>query len=148
MPGDSGENAVPVGSRLRTVVGHSAFRYLVAGGLSFLFDLGLLALFKNVFNWPLPVATATAFLASFVFTYTIQRVFSFESAAPHGAALLKYAALVAFNVLATVAIVALVDATLFGWVGGKVIATAATTVWNYFAYRYWVFRAAPTSKKD
>jgi putative flippase GtrA len=120
----------------------------VAGGLAFLFDIGLLALFKNVFNWPLPVATATAFLGSFVFTYTIQRLFSFQSAAPHGTALVKYAALVAFNVVATVAIVALVDATLFGWVGGKVIATAATTVWNYFAYRYWVFPAAPTSKKD
>jgi putative flippase GtrA len=120
----------------------------VAGGLAFLFDVGLLALFKNVLGWPLPTATATAFLGSFVFTYTIQRMFSFGSTSPHGTALLKYAALVAFNTLATVGIVAWIDATPLGWIGGKVIATAATTVWNYFAYRYWVFAAAPTSKKE
>lgn len=142
------DDPAPAASRLRGIAGHSAVRYLVAGGLAFLFDVGLLALFKNVFDWPLWVATGTAFLASFAFTYTIQRVFSFSSASPHGPALLKYAGLVGFNTIATVVIVAGINATPLGWVGGKVIATAAATVWNYFAYRYWVFAAAPTTKKE
>nr|WP_281369878.1 GtrA family protein [Leifsonia psychrotolerans] len=127
---------------------HSSIRYLIAGGVAFLFDIGLLALFKNVFDWPLWLATGLAFLASFFFTYTIQRFFSFESSAPHGAALVKYAALVAINTLATVAVVTWISPTALGWIGGKVVATGASTVWNYFAYRYWVFNSTYSSKKD
>ena len=117
----------------------SAIRYLVAGGLSFLVDIGLLALFHEVFAWPTWLAAGTAFVLSFAFTYTIQRYFTFESSAPHGRTLLKYTVLVIFNTLATAVIVALIDMTPAGWAVGKVAATAATTIWNYFAYRYWVF---------
>jgi putative flippase GtrA len=131
---------------LTRIARHSAVRYLFAGGLAFLVDIGLLALLKNGLGWPLWLATGVAFLISFFFTYTIQRLFSINSGAPHGVALLKYAALVAFNTGTTVVIVALVDATPLGWVGGKVIATAASTVWNYFAYRYWVFADTGNSK--
>lgn len=127
---------------------HSTFKYLFAGGLAFLVDLGVLALLKNVFDWPLWLATGTAFLLSFFFTYTIQRIFAFGSSAPHGVALLKYAALVGINTLATVAIVSLVNPTILGWLGGKITATALSTVWNYFAYRYWVFAETRAHKKD
>ena len=102
-------------------------------------DLGLLALFHEVFGWPTWLSAGLAFIISFAFTYTIQRWFTFGSQAPHGRALFRYTALVAFNTLATAAIVGLIDLTPAGWVVGKVAATALTTIWNYFAYRYWVF---------
>ncbi|MGN7799181.1 GtrA family protein [Leifsonia sp. 22587] len=114
-------------------------RYLIAGGLAFLVDFGLLALFHEVFDWPTWLAAGTAFVVSFVFTYTIQRMYSFGSTVPHGKALIKYTLLVAFNTVATAVIVALVDTSALSWAGGKVIATAVTTVWNFFAYKYWVF---------
>jgi putative flippase GtrA len=121
------------------LVGNTAVRYLLAGGLAFLVDLGLLALFHVVLGWPTWLAAGTAFVVSFAFTYTIQRWFSFSSQAPHGVAILKYTALVAFNTVATAVIVAFIDQIGAGWLVGKIVATAATTVWNYFAYRYWVF---------
>lgn len=127
------------GSRVSALLGHSAVRYLIAGGLSFLVDFGLLALFHQVFGWPTGVAAGVAFLASFAFTYTIQRTFSFGAETPHGRALLRYTLLVAANTVATMGIVALLDATVVGWGVGKVVATIVTTGWNYFAYRYWVF---------
>ncbi|WP_196845448.1 GtrA family protein [Cryobacterium sp. CAN_C3] len=142
------ENPASGNLRVRRIVQHPAARYLVAGGIAFLFDIGLLALLKNVFGWPLGIATGTAFLGSFAFTYTIQRYFSFGSTSPHGRALLKYAALVGINTLATVAIVTLINPTPLGWVGGKVIATCASLVWNYFAYRYWVFGSRISSKRE
>ncbi|MDQ0574693.1 putative flippase GtrA [Agromyces albus] len=132
---------------IRRVFGHSAVRYLIAGGAAFLVDLGLLALFKNVLGWPLWLATAAAFLLSFFFTYTVQKMFAFTSMAPHGIAILKYAVLVAFNTAASVVIVASVDWTGAGWVAGKVIATVVMTVWNYFAYRYWVFAENPRESR-
>ncbi|MDN4598404.1 GtrA family protein [Leifsonia sp. F6_8S_P_1A] len=118
---------------------HSAVRYLIAGGVAFLVDFGLLWLFHVALGLPTWLAAAISFLLSFFFTYTIQRVFSFGSAAPHGPALIKYTLLVAANTVATAGIVALFDHTALGWAGGKVVATVVTTVWNYFAYRYWVF---------
>lgn len=132
---------------IRRLFGHSAVRYLIAGGAAFLVDLGLLALFRNVFGWPLWLATGLAFLLSFFFTYTVQRMFAFTSRSPHGIALLKYAALVAFNTAASVLIVASVDLTGAGWVVGKVVATVVMTIWNYFAYRYWVFAADPRESR-
>jgi putative flippase GtrA len=130
----------PRGSAPRVGAGRrSALRYLLAGGLAFLVDLGLLALFHTVLSWPTWLAAGVAFVVSFVFTYTIQRTFTFGSRTPHGRTLMKYTALVAFNTLATAAIVALIDSTWAGWAVGKVVATAVTTIWNYFVYRYWVF---------
>ncbi|WP_431073508.1 GtrA family protein [Microbacterium phyllosphaerae] len=118
---------------------YSGVRYLLAGGLAFLVDLGLLALLHEVFGWPTWLAAGTAFVISFVFTYSIQRYFTFGSQEPHGRALLKYSLLVAFNTVATAGIVALIDLTPAGWAMGKIASTAAMTIWNYFAYRYWVF---------
>jgi len=147
-PGDQVGDDQAEPSQLGRIVRHSAVRYLFAGGLAFLVDVGVLALLKNVFDWPLWLATGAAFIISFFFTYTIQRFFSFESTAAHGVALLKYAALVGFNTLAVVFIVTMINPTPLGWLGGKVIATVVSTVWNYFAYRYWVFADSHRSKKE
>lgn len=114
-------------------------RYLFAGGAAFIVDLGLLAVFREVLGWPTWFAAGLAFLVSFAFTYTVQRYFTFDSRSPQGLAMLRYTMLVAFNTLATAAIVAFVDFADGGWFLGKVIATSVTTVWNYFLYRYWVF---------
>lgn len=139
-------------SRMTPQVGtfaqNSVLRYLVAGALAFAFDVGLLAVLKIILEWPLWLATSTAFLASFAFTYSVQRFFSFSATSAHGAALVKYSALVALNTLATVGLVEIGNLTPLGWLGGKVIATATTTVWNYFAYRYWVFRGPANTGED
>lgn len=121
-------------------------RYLAAGVLAFLVDFGLLALFREVLGWPTAIAAAVAFLMSFAFTYTIQRTLGFMSGAPHGRALIRYTILVALNTVATAVIVASLDQTPAGWGVGKVLATASTTIWNYFAYRWWVFAEDATEQ--
>lgn len=139
---------LPPSNGLVRLWNHSAARYLLAGGAAFLVDLGLLAGLKELLLWPLWLATGTAFLFSFFFTYTIQRVFSFSSRSPHGTALVRYAILVAVNTVATILIVTWVNPSIVGWVGGKVVATVVTTVWNYFIYRYWVFASRNTETSD
>lgn len=134
-------------SVLTKLVRHSAVRYLVVGGCAFLLDFGLLALLSQVFGWPLWLATGVAFLLSFGFTYTMQRVVTFGSHAPHGSSLTKYAILLGFNTVASIIIVELSSVTVLGWAGGKVLATVATTVWNYFCYRYWVYAHPRPSRK-
>ena len=134
-----GSSHSPVPSGFRSFVNHSATRYLVIGGASFLIDFGLLAIFFQGFGWPLWLATGAAFLMSFVFNYLLQRAFSFSSQATHAIALVKYLSLLAINTAATIGIVWLIDSTSWGWGAGKIVATVITTGWNYFVYRYWVF---------
>lgn len=117
----------------------SATRYLVVGGFSFLFDIGVLWLLHDAFGVALAVATPVAFLLSFAVTYTLQRTVAFRSADGVAPSVLRYTILVAFNTVATTAIVWGFDAIGLPWGVGKVAAVAATTVWNYFAYRHWVF---------
>ncbi|MCT9818770.1 GtrA family protein [Microbacterium sp. W1N] len=114
-------------------------RYLLVGGLSFLIDIGLLALLHEIFRVPLFVATPAAFLLSFGITYVLQRTLTFTTRTGWGASSIKYALLVAFNTVATTAIVAVTAGWGWPWEVGKVIAVASTTVWNYFGYRYWIF---------
>lgn len=127
------------GGRLRSIVSGSAFRYLAVGASAFAVDVGLLALLHDGLHLTVWLATAIAFLLSFAYTYVMQRL-AFRSRAAHGRALVRYCILVAVNTVATAAMVQAISGTSAGWFGGKVLATAVTTVWNYFAYRYWVFR--------
>jgi len=117
----------------------SAARYLVVGGFSFLFDAGVLWLLHDVFGVALAIATPVAFLLSFAVTYTLQRTIAFRASDGVAPSVARYTLLVAFNTVATTAIVWAFDALGLPWLVGKVAAVAATTIWNYFAYRYWVF---------
>lgn len=126
----------------------SMLRYLLVGGLCFLADVVLLWLLHEVIGVPLAVAAPAGFLLSFALTYTAQRLAAFRSSAAVPASVAKYAALVIFNTVATAVIVSGVDALGWGWFVGKVAAVAATTVWNYFVYRYWVFATPDESEAD
>ncbi|MFV0426193.1 MAG: GtrA family protein [Beutenbergiaceae bacterium] len=128
--------------------GNSALRYLIVGGLCFAFDVGLLWLGHDVLGVPLAIATPVAFLASFALTYTMQRLVTFASDARVAPSVVRYTLLVGFNTVATTVIVWLSDSLGWTWLVGKVIAVLATTVWNYFIYRYWVFATPHARSAD
>jgi putative flippase GtrA len=130
--------------RLQTWV-HNGYlvKFLGVGGASFAIDLGLLALLHEVGNVDLWIATPIAFLTSLVFNFFVQRKFTFQSGARAHVSFLKYGALVIFNVVATDVIVNLVANSGYSYAIGKVIATVATTAWNFLLYKHWIFKAAP-----
>lgn len=125
---------------------HSGVRYLVVGGICFIADIAGLWALHDLLKLPLPIATPVSFLASFALTYTLQRVVAFASDTRVVPSVGRYTALVVFNTLATTGIVWLADAVGAGWFVGKVLAVVATTTWNYFAYRYWVFSESPKGR--
>jgi putative flippase GtrA len=118
---------------------HSAFRYLLIGGAAFFVDLGLLALGYRVLGLPLWLATGLGFWGSFAFNFTLQRRLAFGGVMPTGTALWRYGALLAVNTVANIVVVEVFERTGLGFATGKVVVTVAQTVWNYLAYRYWVF---------
>lgn len=117
----------------------SLFKFLLIGGLSFLLDLGLLALCYQVFGWPLWLATGAGFWGSFFFNYFLQRHFAFNGGGTALGGVLRYSGLLVFNTLAVMGIVELFQFIGAGYVVGKVVATIVTMGWNYFIYKHWVF---------
>ncbi|MDJ0351175.1 GtrA family protein [Pseudarthrobacter sp. PH31-O2] len=115
-------------------------KFLVVGVASFTIDLGLLALLHEGFGVGLWIATPIAFLTSLVFNFFVQRKFTFQSGTRAHVSFVKYGALVAFNVVATDVIVNVVAGAGQSYAIGKVIATVATTGWNFLLYKHWIFR--------
>jgi putative flippase GtrA len=115
-------------------------KFLVVGVASFAIDLGLLALLHEVGKVDLWLATPIAFLTSLVFNFFVQKKFTFQSGARAHVSFLKYGALVIFNVFATDVIVNLIAGAGQSYAIGKVVATIATTVWNFLLYKHWIFK--------
>jgi len=130
----------------RRVIDHSAFRYLLVGGIAFAIDLGLLTLSYRAFGAPLWLATAIGFWGSFAFNFTLQRRYAFGGVVPAGAALWRYALLLVVNSVANMVVVEVFERLGWGYAVGKVSVTVAQTIWNYFAYRFWVFGRASSTK--
>lgn len=115
-------------------------KFLIVGGLSFVLDLGVLILLREIFAVDLWIATPIAFLVSLIFNFIVQRKFTFQATVRSHISLIRYGVLVVFNIFATDIIVNLFDNLALTYAGGKVIATISTTVWNFFLYKHWIFR--------
>ena len=87
------------------VLSSGALRYLVAGGLAFAFNVLLLNIFREAIGLPTSLSALLAFWASFVFTYSLQRMFAFRSQASVRASLFRYSVLIAFNSVVVACIV-------------------------------------------
>jgi putative flippase GtrA len=131
---------------LATLRSHPAPRYVVTGTITFLIDIGSLKLLHGIAGMPLLAAVVVAFCIAFLFNFTASRQWTFARAARDGQAhrqLLRYLALVAVNLLSTVLIVAGFSAVGLNYLIAKVVAGGINACGNFFAYRHWIFAAAP-----
>ncbi|QQS02426.1 MAG: GtrA family protein [Austwickia sp.] len=125
---------------VKRVLRHSAMRYLVVGGLSFAVNVLLLNILIVHLHWdPERVAAPAAFLLTFGVAYTLQRVFTFRSEAGVNGSMARYLVLAGVNTLAQIPLHELGSALGLGTARRQILATGIITVWNYFAYRHWVY---------
>ena len=128
------------------ILNSGALRYLVAGGLAFAFNVLLLNVFREVLGLPTSLSALLAFWASFFFTYSLQRMFAFRSEASVRASLFRYSVLVAFNSVVVAFVVTVCHDVLGLGLGSSQLVATAITVWNYFAYKHWVYaRRSPAT---
>lgn len=124
----------------KRVLRHSLMRYLVVGGLSFALNVVLLNILIVHLGWdPERVAAPAAFLLTFGVAYTLQRVFTFRSEAGVNGSMARYLVLAGVNTLAQIPLHTLGSALGLGTARRQILATAIITVWNYFAYKHWVY---------
>ena len=119
---------------------HSVMRYLVVGGGSFAVNVLLLNILIVHLHWdPERVAAPAAFLLTFGVAYTLQRVFTFRSEADVNGSMLRYLLLAGVNTLAQIPLHELGSSLGLGTARRQFLATGIITVWNYFAYKHWVY---------
>jgi putative flippase GtrA len=125
----------------RGVSSHNASRFLLVGGVSYLFDVGSLITLHGVLHMALPVATTMSYAATLAVNFGLNRAFAFRSGGLFGRSLLRYLALLAVNYVVTVLLVTGLTAAGMSYVVAKTQATVMIAATNYFAYRWWVFKA-------
>nr|WP_300145575.1 GtrA family protein [Propionicimonas sp.] len=114
-------------------------RYLLVGGSAFVLDFGLLALLRSGLGVPAWLAAAVAFAVSTLFSFLLQRRFTFSADLHVGNSAIRYGFLLATNMVLTSLIVEGFDRYLDSYLVGKIISTALTTLWNFPIMKFWVY---------
>jgi putative flippase GtrA len=131
-------------SGVRRAAGLAQVGYLLAGGVSLLLDVTTLFVLHGLLRTQLAVATTIAYVVGLLCNYWINRWWVFAGSQSHGRSALRYGLLVVFNYSATIVIVTSLTAAGLPYVIGKLIAVGGTLVWNFLAYRHWVFSPGAT----
>ena len=118
-------------------------RYVLVGGSAFVIDFGTLWALKSGVGLPAWLAAACSYTVSTVYSFLLQRKFTFSADLGVGNSAVRYGILLVVNMVLTSAIVQGFDYFLDLYLVGKVVSTAAMTMWNFPIMKYWVY---PTSK--
>ena len=118
-------------------------RYCAVGLTTFGLDEGCLILLHTHSGMPLFLDTAIAFALSSLVNFVFSRQWVFEQAS-QGArprtALVRYVVVIAIGLLLTAAAVPALSAAGVDYRIGKLLASGAVGIGNYFAFPWWVFR--------
>lgn len=127
------------------------FRYALVGGVAFLVDSGVLALFKEVIlkggnSLELFISTAAGFTAGLIANYVLSLVFVFRKSENKGNA----KSISGFIVFTVVGLIGLgltelgmyVGVFVFNWhyIVTKILVAALVLVWNYIGRKLFVFK--------
>lgn len=118
-------------------------RYVLVGGSAFVIDFGTLWALKAGLGLPAWLAAACSYTVSTIYSFLLQRKFTFSGDLGVGNSAVRYGILLVVNMVLTSAIVQGFDYFFNLYLVGKVVSTAAMTMWNFPIMKYWVY---PTSK--
>lgn len=113
--------------------------YLGIGLASVGLDVGLLVGLHTGLGLDLAFSTTAAFAISLAFNFGLNRRFMSTGAAHLGRHALRYGLLVGVNYVITLGAVTAAAGVGVSYVVAKLAVVAASTVWNFLLYRYWVF---------
>lgn len=117
-------------------------KYIITGGSAFAAEYLVFLLLFYVFDLPVVVAHPISFMVGFVVSFSLSRQWVFGNAHAHRplAQILMYFGLVLINIAITTWVIALlVQVGVWAFVA-KIIVTAMIACWNYFIYKYLIFR--------
>jgi putative flippase GtrA len=131
-----------VGPLGRWLCASAGVRYAAAGGVSLALDVATLYALRTGLGVHLVVATSIAYVVGLVTNFLINRYVVFPSEQTALSSGARYLSLVAFNYLATIALVSGLTLVSVPYLAAKFFAVACTMLWNFLAYKHWVFTAS------
>lgn len=124
-------NNIPL---LHNLLQKSVFRYLIAGGSAYLVEMAILALLNRGLGFSDLVSAAISFWLGYIFSFFMQRVFTFQDKSRQRGRLARQfifvTALLGFNYIFTLTLVNFLSPSLDVMIV-RTIAIVITTVWNY-----------------
>jgi len=123
---------------------HSSVRYLLVGGSAYIIEI-LIILEGQKLGKNGTLVVAISFWVGLIYTFILQKYFSFGDSRSHHKILLpqllKVCALVLFNFCFTIVLTILLRHVL-PLVVTRTIAIGITVLWNYYLYNRHIFKAA------
>ena len=133
--------------RLRALSRHKLIvqivEYLIGGGVYFWTGLAIFTLLYSVFHWHWLPAKAVADGVGWTLNYLIQRYWAFNDrrlTKHEGRARFRYIIINTLDFIFDYAIVAGMQQIGYSPYIGFLVSASTTTVWDYFWYKYWVFK--------
>jgi putative flippase GtrA len=122
-------------------------RYLVSGGISFGVDQLLFLLFFYVWSWKGFAASIVSLAIGWTVNYLLSQFFVFSNQAAIGRSLVRYLLLASANFgFTTLFIAVTVDGLHAPAFIMKPLVGVLVILWTFYAYRRFVFTAAPTKR--
>jgi putative flippase GtrA len=117
-------------------------RFLLVGGLATLIHYAVLIVCVHALRLSPVVGSATGFIVSAGFNYTLNRRFTFRSSGDHRGLAPRFAAILAIGFVLNLLLMQLLSGTL-GWpyLLAQVLTTGVVLMWNFAGNALWTFSA-------
>jgi putative flippase GtrA len=122
-------------------VRHQFAKYFVVGFSGLFIDMGTLILFKEKFGWIPVLAVAVNQLIVLVYNFTLNKYWSFANKEMPHKQLVRYLTLAGFNYGFSVLIMYIFNHEVgFDYRLVRIGTIILMVSWNFFLYKYWVYR--------
>jgi putative flippase GtrA len=141
---ESGSGEAPGGTLLKLFAKQGIrqfIKYVITGLISFATEISLVYLFTEVAKLWYIYSNSIALFVVFIINFSLNRFWAFRSRQPFIKQLLTSGTLFALNLVAGNAIMYFFTETFhLYYLFSKVIATGMMVTWNFFLYKYYVYK--------
>lgn len=115
------------------------FKYLFVGGSTFVLDLGLLILLKEVGHLHVITAASISYWTSIGYNFMLNRQWTFDTTRSLRRHAFAYGLLLVMNYVVTVSIISGLGQLHVQYALAKVLAVALSATWTYVIYKKVIF---------
>lgn len=120
---------------------HQFIKYVVVGISGLILDLGLLALCSKIFGWNPTLSLVFSQIIVLGYNFSLNKYWSFANKAMPHRQVLRYVILAGMNYVISLIIMYIFNER---WGYEELLVRLATialmVAWNFFLYKYWVYR--------
>lgn len=120
---------------------HQFAKYFVVGFSGVFLDMGTLVIFKEWFGWWPVLAVAVNQLVVMVYNFSLNKFWSFRNREMPHRQIVRYLILAGVNYLFSILVMYIFNHQLgFDYRLVRLLTIVMMVGWNFFLYKYWVYR--------